>query len=165
MNINIKPLLLTVAMVASGLAFTTAQAATVTAPMDVKIEILDACEINMAPTELDFGQHGVLSSVVNATSDMQVTCTTGAAYSIALSGGGSGDINARVMTLGTDEVEYQLYQEAGRTTVWGETIPTDTVASVGTGTEQDFTVYGQVPVQATPPAGIYTDTVTVTVDY
>lgn len=162
---NIKATLISVALLSAGFAFVPSQAATTDANMPVTITIENACEISTAPTPLDFGTHGVLSANVDSTSTIYVTCTTGASYDIGLNGGGSGDIAARVMTLGAEDVGYQLYQDTTRTTVWGNTVDTDTVASTGTGTEQQFTVYGRVPPQATPTAGTYTDTVLVTVTY
>lgn len=162
---NLKTSLLGAAVISTCLAFTPVHAQSVTDNMPVTITIQDACDITTAPTTLDFGTQGPLLANVDGVSTIAVTCTTGAAYDIGLDGGGSGDINARVMTLATDDVGYQLYQEAGRTTVWGDTVGTDTVASTGTGVEQYFSVYGRVPPQATPPAGVYNDTVTVTVTY
>lgn len=162
---NIKPLRLTSALMAAGLALSTAHAATVTDSMPVTITIENACEISTSPTTLDFGTQGVLSANVDSTSTLSVTCTTAAPYNIGFNGGASGNVNARTMTDGTDFVGYQLYLEAARTTVWGDTVGTDTVASTGTGSVQQFTVYGRVPAQATPPAGTYNDTVTVTVTY
>lgn len=162
---NMKTIPLAAALVSVGLVFAPAHAATVDAQMPVTITIANACEISTAPTTLDFGSHGVLSANVDNTSTISVTCTTDAPYDIGLDGGGSGDINARTMTLGTDEVGYQLYQAAARTTPWGDTVGTDTVSDTGTGSEQQFTVFGRVPPQTTPPAGTYTDTVTVTVTY
>lgn len=162
---NKKLLLPTAAIISAGLTLVTAQAAEVDAQMPVQITIENACEITVAPITLDFGTQGVLSANLDATSDFQVTCTTDAAYDIGLDGGATGDINARTMTDGADFVEYQLYQEADRTTVWGDVISTNTVTSLGTGVAQDFTVYGRVPPQTTPPAGTYDDAVTVTVTY
>lgn len=45
------------------------------------------------------------------------------------------------------------------------TIGTDTLAGTGNGNVQNLTVYGRVPPQATPAAGVYTDTVAITVTY
>lgn len=162
---NIKHFFLAVAMVVVSLTFSNAQAQSVTDNMPVTITIQNACEISTAPTTLDFGTHGVLSSTVDNTSTISVTCTTAAPYNIGLNGGVSGDINARTMLNGTDSVAYQLYQEAARTTVWGDTVGTNTLASTGTGVEQYFSVYGRVAPQTTPPANTYNDTVTVTVTY
>ena len=63
-------------------------------------------------------------------------------------------------------VNYELYRDAGRTQRWGNTPPTDIVASTGTGSAQPaVTVYGRVPPQTTPSAGSYGDTITVNVTY
>lgn len=143
-----------------------AEAATVTNTFTVQITIANACDVTTtAPTTLDFGTQGVLAANVDQTSTVTVTCTSGHAYNIGLDGGGAANINARVMTNAGNNVGYQLYSNSGRTTVWGNTVGTDTVASTGTGTAQAFTVYGRVPPQTTPPAATYTDTITVTVTY
>ncbi len=145
---------MTGALIAVGLTFSVAKAqSTVTDEMPVTIEILDACEITATPTTLDFGQHGVLTSIIDSTSTIEVTCTTLLAYNIGLDGGlnGPGILADRRMNNGTDFVEYELYQDASHNTEWGDTINVDTQASIGTGVAQDFTVYGSVPVQTTPP--------------
>ena len=69
------------------------------------------------------------------------------------------------MTRGSATVTYSLYSDSGRTTVWGNTVGTNTVAGVGNGASQSYTVYGRVPAQTTPAAATYTDTITVTVTY
>jgi spore coat protein U-like protein len=164
-----KTALLAAAVAAAGLAvqpFDTAHAGTSTANMDVKITIQNACDVTtVAPTTLDFGTQGPLTAAVDNTSTITVTCTSGADYNVGLDGGSAADVTARVMKNGTDSVAYQLYSDSGHSTVWGNTIGTDTVTSTGTGTQQTFTVYGEVPAQTTPPAGTYTDTVAVTVTY
>lgn len=164
---NLKVILLATVLVAAGIVATPAAlAATVTNTMPVTITIQNACNVSsVAPTTLNFGTQGPLASAVNQTSTITVTCTSGAPYNIGLDGGGSGNINARVMKNGTNTVGYQLYSNAGMTTVWGNTVGTNTVTGTGTGSAQAFTVYGQVPAQTTPPAGAYTDTVNVTVTY
>jgi spore coat protein U-like protein len=69
------------------------------------------------------------------------------------------------MTNGAATISYSLFSNAGRTTNWGNTVGTDTVASTGTGASQSFTVFGRVPPQTTPAPATYTDTITVTVTY
>lgn len=166
---QLKTALLAAAVVAAGLAvqpFDVARAGTSTANMNVKITIQNACDVStVAPTTLDFGTQGPLTAAVYNTSTITVTCTNGASYNVGLDGGGAANVNGRVMKNGTNTVSYQLYSDSGHNTVWGNTIGTDTVTSTGTGTQQTFTVYGEVPAQTTPPAGAYTDTVAVTVTY
>ena len=71
----------------------------------------------------------------------------------------------RKMTSGGNTVNYSLYSDSGRTTVWGNTVGTNTVAATGNGAAQSYTVYGRVTAQTTPAPATYTDTITVTVTY
>ena len=66
------------------------------------------------------------------------------------------------MLNGATPVNYALYRDASRTLNWGNTVGTDTVSGSGNGTAQTLTVYGRVPAQTTPAAGVYNDSVTVT---
>ncbi|SEE19677.1 Spore coat protein U (SCPU) domain-containing protein [Rhizobiales bacterium GAS188] len=143
-----------------------AQAATATTTFAVQLTITASCIINSAST-LNFGSSGVISGNVDGTSTIQVQCTNTTPYSVGLDAGtGSGaTVAARKMTNGTNTITYSLYSDAGRTTVWGNTIGTNTVAGTGNGAPQSYTVNGRVPAQTTPAAALYTDTITVTVNY
>jgi spore coat protein U-like protein len=142
------------------------QAASTTSTFTVQVAITATCTINSAST-LDFGTQGVLAANVDQSSTIQVTCTNTTPYNIGLNAGtGSGaTVAVRKMTSGGATVNYTLYSDTGRTTVWGNTISTDTVAGTGNGTGQNYTVYGRIPAQTTPAPGNYTDTITVTVTY
>lgn len=126
-----------------------------TVPMNCRISTRD----------IDFGSQGVLDVNVDATGQVEVRCTPGNTYSIALSGGNAGASPAqRKMKKGAETITYGLYKDARRSQPWGENAET-TVMARGDGNHQRFTVYGRVPVQHTPSPGIYTDTVIVTVTY
>jgi spore coat protein U-like protein len=141
-------------------------AATSTSTFSVQMTITATCTVNSAAT-LNFGTQGVLSTNVDQTSTVQVTCTNTTPYNVGLDAGtGTGaTVATRKMTSGANTVNYTLYSNAGRTTVWGNTVGTDTVAATGNGSAQSYTVYGRVPTQAAPAPGTYTDTITVTVTY
>lgn len=141
-------------------------ATTTTTPMVVQMTITASCTISSAST-LNFGSSGVIAANVDQTSTVQVQCTNTTPYNIGLDAGtGSGaTVAARKMTNGAATITYSLYSDSGRTTVWGNTIGTNTVSATGSGAAQSFTVYGRVPAQSTPAPAIYTDTVTVTVTY
>jgi spore coat protein U-like protein len=143
-----------------------AYAATATTTMAVQMTINATCLVNSAST-LNFGSQGVLAANVDQTSTIQVTCTNSTPYNIGLNvGTGAGaTIATRKMTSGANTVNYTLYSNSGRTTLWGNTVGTDTVAATGNGAAQNYTVYGRVPTQTTPAPGSYTDTITVTVTY
>ena len=121
----------------------------------------------ISATNLNFGTVGLLVSNVDASNTVTVKCSNSTSYNIGLNAGsGSGaTVAARKMTNGANAVTYSLYNTAGRTTVWGNTIGTDTVTGTGSGSNQVLTVYGRVPPQTTPPPATYTDTIVVTVTY
>ena len=125
---------------------------------------------NISATTINFGGSvGVLSSAIPATGTITATCTNGDSYSIALNKGSTSGatLSNRLMAgSGSATVQYQLYTTSGYGTVWGDgTSGTSTVGSTGSGSAQNYTVYGQVPAQTTPAPNTYSDTVTVTVSY
>lgn len=126
-----------------------------------------ACSVSA--TNLDFGSRGILDTAVTASNTIGVTCTTGAGYTISLSGGDTGatDPTQRMMSdvADTEFITYGIYRDLARTLPWGSTIGSNTAAGTGTGSAQTYTAYGHVPAQATPSAQIYTDTIVVTVTY
>jgi spore coat protein U-like protein len=133
----------------------------------VSATVLASCSVSAS--NLNFGTTGLLTSNIDAANSLSVTCATGTAYNVGLSAGnGSGaTMAARKMTKAstTNTTTYSLYRNAARTQVWGTTIGTDTQSGTGTGSAQSLTVYGRVPSQTTPPPGVYTDTIVVTVTY
>jgi len=71
-----------------------------------------------------------------------------------------------LMTDGSNTLEYNLYTDAGRTTVWGDgTASSVTAAGTGSGAQQSLTVYGRIPASQSVPAGSYSDTVTATINF
>jgi spore coat protein U-like protein len=135
-------------------------AQTATDSFQVSITIADDCSI--AADNLNFGSETSLASLVDATSNITVTCSVGTAYTVSLD---QGDNGTRFMSDGSDTVDYELYLDAGRTNAWGEDIGVDTVGGTGNGAAQILAVYGRVPAQATPDPATYTDQITATVAF
>jgi len=134
-------------------------------PFNVQASVTSQCFVNASP--LNFGNVGLLTAGVSANTALAVQCSRMAPYNVGLSAGqnSGGNINARQMVLGVHNISYQLYQDAARTLVWGDTVGTNTVAGTGTGNTQNLSVYGAVPPQNTPPTGTYNDVIVVTVTY
>jgi spore coat protein U-like protein len=143
-----------------------AEALTATGSFSVKVTIAANCVVNSA-TDMDFGTQGVLGANVDQTNTMAITCTNTTPYNIGLDKGVNGaSVITRQMKSGAGAlINYSLYSDSGRTTNWGNTVGTDTVAGTGNGSAQSFTVYGRVPAQTTPAPALYTDTITITVTY
>jgi spore coat protein U-like protein len=143
-----------------------AYALTATSTFTVSATIVATCTINSAST-LNFGNTiGVLTANVDQSSTLQVQCTDTTAYTIGLDAGtGTGaTVAVRKLTSGGATINYSLYTDAGRGTVWGNTGGA-TVGATGNGAAQSYTVFGRIPAQTTPAPGTYTDTITVTVTY
>lgn len=132
----------------------------VRAPLLVSADVPPVCTVSATP--MVFGSVNVLTRPVAAQSSIQVQCNT-ANELIALDNGGTGTgPKTRFMVSGANRVSYGIYQDTGHIVPWGSTKGTDTETASGTTT---LIAYGLVPVQTTPPPGLYTDVVTVTVSY
>src|SRR5438105_1589729 len=103
-------------------------ASTANATFNVQVTLTATCIINSA-SNLNFGSQGVLTANVDQSSTIQVQCTNTTPYNIGLdAGAGSGaTMAARKMTSGGATVTYSLYSDSGHSTVWGNTIGSDTV--------------------------------------
>jgi len=178
---NVKSKMALAVAVVLGSAFGVAQAASqVQGQLNVKIVIGAGCTVSNSSSDgsinafgdLDFGTHYDLNNTVDGQSTgtaggpLQVQCTDGTPYTIALDGGQNANGSDRQMAdgAGGEFVKYGLYQDAARTQLWGNNDGFGSIVSAtGDGTAQDLTVFGRVPNQATPAAGNYDDIVLVTV--
>lgn len=142
------------------------RAQTSTSTFTVTATVLPSCTVS-GGVPLAFG---VVTPGVQQDGNVQISaiCTVGTPYTIGLDAGtGTGaTVASRRMTSGGNTLEYALYQDAARTTPWGDgTVGTSTRSSSGTGLQQAFTVYGRVPSSAAATVGTYSDTITVTATY
>lgn len=158
-----------VALAASPAA-SAASAANDTTTFNVKLTITSSCTIDTtAADDVDFGSHASTEANLVADGQLNVNCTPGTSYTIALDDGqnsAGGGVTARKMAKGSDLVPYQLYSNGARTTVWGSTPGAggNTVGGTGNGAVQEIPVYGKVA-SANFPAGSYNDVVTATITY
>ena len=165
---NVMRIHLSSAIAALGLCLgaTSSLAATATGSFNSQLVITAECKVITA-SNMDFGTDGVLDAIIDTTSAMGVQCTNGQTYTISLDGGNgsSGTTTTRTMELAAEFVNYTMWKDAARSQNWGNAGGEIMTGLTGTGALQNYTVYGRVPVQATPTAGTYTDTVTITVTY
>lgn len=134
-----------------------------TTTFEVKIVITESCNISTT-TNVDFGSNARSSTVSEAVGALNVNCTPGTPYTIALDGGSFPDGNGtRRMTKGTDTILYGLYKSTGTTDPWTSASP---LSGSGNGNNQALSIYGNLVSGASnAPAGTYLDTVTATVTY
>jgi len=141
-----------------------ALAQTATDTFNVTTSVGDACSVTA--TDLGFGAYDPLNATdTDATTTLDVTCTLTTTYDVALDAGtGTGaTTTVRVMEFGANTLNYAIYQDAGRTTIWGE--GTDRVSGTGTGSPQTLTAYGRIPALQSVTPGAYADLITVTVSF
>jgi spore coat protein U-like protein len=121
--------------------------------------------------DLAFGNYAPLSALVtDSTSTITVQARlilgllpTAVSYTIGL-GTGAGTVAQRKMTSGTHGLNYNLYTDAARGTVWGAGSVSGSTSGV-TG-NASHTVYGRIPAsQTTVVPGTYADTITVTLTF
>jgi spore coat protein U-like protein len=113
---------------------------------------------------MNFGTASLLTSALNATSAIAVTCNATIPLTIALDNGATGTgPTTRLMTAGTHTVQYGIYKDNAHSQPWGSTVGTNTASA--NGPSASLTAYGRVPTQAAPTPGSYADVVGVTVTY
>ena len=131
----------------------------------------EAAHCTISTTSVSFGAYDVFaSSPSDTTGTVSFTCngTPNADITITLSKGGSSTFNPRTLSGGTDTLNYNLYKDAARTTIWGDgtgSTATYTQAGVPNNTAQNLTIYARIPAAQDVSAGTYTDSVTVTIDF
>jgi len=156
------------AVAIAALASQPALAQSATDNLAVSADVTENCVVST--TAIAFGNVDVTSGAnVDGTGGLSVTCTSGTIWSAtAGAGAGTGATNSvRKMASGANLLNYALYTNSARTTLWGDG-DADGAAFTGTGSgsAQASIIYGRVPSgQSSVPAGAYADTVVVTVTY
>jgi spore coat protein U-like protein len=120
-------------MIAAGPAL----AATATGAMTVSRSVTASCVSSAAP--LSFAAYNTVTIIdVDAEAVLTFTCTNGTSgiqimlgQGLAAATGTTDAIPLRQMQSGTNRLAYFLYQQTGRTTVWGNTLATAPAAVVG----------------------------------
>jgi len=148
------------AVVAVALAITSGSvyAATATDTLTVSATVSDQCRVKSV-TDINFGVYDPTEETTptDADGDFTFKCTKDTGYDLYITG-------ARSMTDGTNTISYELYTNSGRTTAWSTTSPgvTGTSASNADDTRG---IYGRITPAQDVPAGSYSGTVTITVEY
>ena len=129
-----------------------------------------ACTASTAA--VSFGAYDTLSPANDdSTGTLTVDCDVGERNIVAsINGGSSGSIAARTLRNGAVTLNYNLFADAGRTILWGDgvtgsSVTLDFINSAGGVRHYRNTIYGRIPALQAVGAGVYVDTVTITVTY
>ncbi|WP_447864307.1 spore coat protein U domain-containing protein [Kluyvera sichuanensis] len=141
----------------SGTLITDQISATATVKNGCEIVSVDSMEFgSKSPAEADTLQ-------ASSTADISIQCPTGTTYAVGIGRGLHADGNARQLCHDGECVSYGLYQDAAHAVEWSPDNPEKQYS--GDGQPQNLVVYGDVPAQKWPSAGVYSDTVVITLTY
>lgn len=133
-----------------------------------------ACFCSVSLTAMAFGAYNPQSpSPTDSVGTLSVACSSpdpaSSTFTIALSPGSSGNANARAMLSGSHPLYYNLYTNVARTVIWGDDSGGgESVASgfpAASRSAIKLSIYGRIPALQNAWAGVYHDSVTVTVSY
>lgn len=145
----------------------TVTSATESDSFEVRLTIQANCQITAA--DIDFGTFAVgTTAQYDGQGDVVVTCASAAtSYTVALSTGVASSYAPRQMQQGSPllSVQYNLFTDSARSTVWGDGSGATVTQASTTGQVQTFTAYGRVPAGQAVTPGVYLDTVTATVTF
>jgi spore coat protein U-like protein len=142
--------------------------------VNITLVVQNDCVIN-APN-LNFGTAPFVTGFNPVTQTININCSAGQPYSVGLDDGGHFSGGSRRMANGAASqfLRYEIYQGPSSATRWGATgAERRSSASADTNpgiydstTRQGFTYRAVIdPTQATPPAGSYTDIITLDVSF
>lgn len=126
------------------------------------------CTFNGTAQALAFGGYDPMATQpLDATSTFQIRCTKNTSVSIALNNGiyASGT-QRRMSDLNNQFLNYQIYTNATRSTIWNSTNTVNLTPP--SSTPQTLTVYGRIPAGQNVPGGqarTYADTITITATF
>ncbi len=134
------------------------------------------CSITQAQADnVAFGNYQPFSSGdIDVTGTIEVQCSLllslGGSIALKLSMGSSGSYTTRTMKSGSNSLNYNLYSDSSRTTIWGDgtgaPLVTRTIALGLLFVSFTNTVYARLPAgQTTAAVGDYSDTITLTVEW
>jgi spore coat protein U-like protein len=123
-----------------------------------------AATCTISPQSVSFGNYDPLSvQPLDGVGNIAVRCDAETSFTITFSSG-TGSYAVRRMTSGANALEYNLFTDPSRLTVWGDgTAGSATVGATASSAEE--AVYGRIAARQNVPAGTYTDVVVVTITY
>lgn len=154
------------ALVLAGSTATLLDAATTTT---FPVTATAAATCTVSATGVSFGTY--TGGVLFANGSLNVNCSSGTPYNVALNAGGNYNGAARQMINGAAAIAYGIYRDAGFNTQWGDngcgagnTYSAGTCqAGTGSGVAQALTAYGVAFAGQSTVPGSYSDTVVATV--
>jgi len=135
----------------------------------VCLRVSPACACTVSTVGVSFGNYNPLNTAAtDATGSITISCPLeDVRVEVQMSQGSAGSFFPRQMSNGGFTLDYNLYIDANRKSIWGDgTGKTQTLSKQRINrTSVTWTVYGRIPALQMPTDGMYSDTVSVTVWY
>jgi spore coat protein U-like protein len=137
-------------------------------------------DCGISTTGVAFGNYDpAVTTNTDSTGDLVVICThvsggaTRVNYTVALSAGSSGNYAQRQLRAGTATLNYNLFDSAALTRVWGNgaagtaVVPGLLLVNPGSNSivQASHPIYGRIPALQAVANGNYTDTIVVTLTF
>lgn len=124
----------------------------------------------LATPQLDFGAYSASAGVDDAQGALQISCVPDllsltVSYTITLSPGSASTFYPRRLTAGAFGLNYNLYTDPARTTIWGDGTNGSAVVGGTCAALCSTQVYGRIPAGQSVPAAQYRDDVLVTLEF
>lgn len=169
-------------LLGAGYCLCTQASTMVSGQIQARLVITAGCEVNSGASALpsgsvgelgglDFGAQGptwaspIGASLDTAAGALQVACNPSVTgFTVTIDGGTHGDGSTRRLSNGRQTIPYQLYQNPAGTQRYN--IGQQTTFSVNSGGQVPIPIFGAVVANTSAlPAGVYSDTLTVTLDW
>lgn len=165
--------LLVAAAVASVFASTPAMAGSSSGTLTVHLNVLSACLVNGTASGSAFGAGGDIAftdqpgtfvqadaQVVGSLGDLTIQCSPGTSPTLTVGSGQNDNAGTRRMASGASRINYRLYTDSARS----QEVTIGQQLSLGTmgATAVTLPLYARATNASVLPAGLYTDTVQVT---
>jgi spore coat protein U-like protein len=130
--------------------------------------------VNASATSIVFGNYSAGATLpAESNGTINVTCSQPGnhelpSFTAALSAGAMGNFNPRQMSGGGANLSYNIYTNSSYSAIWGDGTSgtsTESYSQSSGQTALTFTAYGRIPVAQFVAAGVYTDSITVTITY
>jgi spore coat protein U-like protein len=144
------------------------------------VEARAAADCGLSTTGVAFGVYDpTIPNNADSTGEIVVVCThvsggaTQVNYTLALSAGGSGNYAQRQLRSGTEILNYNLFDTAAFTRIWGNglggtsRVPGYLLVNPGSNSlvRASHPIYGRIPALQAAANGNYTDTIVVTLTF
>ncbi len=128
-------------------------------------------QCTLTTDSLNFGQYDSLYlTALHRAVSVQVVCPEDVLYRIGIDIGISGNGNFSARTLRSPEnsrpLLYNLYLDPNHSRVWGDgTSSTSVINDIGNGQQKSYSVFSKVFANQSVPPGVYSDAVTIVVEW